>query len=219
MSELGDAVIDAAEEARNIGATMDCHLNMKSHINKITKGCYYHLRNIGRIRKNLTEDATKTLIQALVLSKIDGLNALLYGLPDNLIRKLQLVQNQAARMIMRLGRYEHITPAMQHLHWLPVSSRIEYKICMLVFKCLTNTAPVYLCDLIEMYDAGRSLRSNLNGMLVVKEAIGKTYGERAFSICAPKLWNRLPVHIREADSLDSFKRDLKTHLFRLAYGQ
>ena len=88
---VGEEEVHAVESARNIGVTMDTALNMEVHINKITSACYYNLRNIGKIRHNLTQDATKTLVQALVISKLDSLNALLHGVPDKLIRKLQLV--------------------------------------------------------------------------------------------------------------------------------
>ena len=215
---IGDAVVEASGSARNIGAIMDEYLNMTEHVNKITSSCYFHMRNIGRIRRHLTEDAAKTLIQAFVISKLDNLNSLLYGLPDKVVRKLQLVQNQAARIIVRLGRYDHITSSLQNLHWLPVTYRIQYKISMLTYKCLHHTAPEYLCELVSAYEPSRGLRSAGKGLVIEKTAkTGKTYGDRAFSVCAPRLWNRLPEHIRTIDSLAGFKRELKTHLFRLAY--
>ena len=215
--KVGDAVVEAADSARNIGAIMDSNLNMVDHINKVTSSCYYHLWNISRIRKNLTNESTKTLIQAFVISKLDNMNSLLFGLPDKTIKKLQLVQNQAARIITRIGRYDHVTGAMINLHWLPVKYRIEYKICVLTFKCLHQQAPSYLSELVTPYVPSRSLRSADKGLLCEKRAKTKTYGERAFSICAPKLWNKLPEDLRSVNSLDSFKSNLKTHMFRIAY--
>ena len=214
---VGDETVEAASSARNVGAILDSHMNLEDHVNSITKGCYHHLRNIGRIRRQLTEDAAKTLVQSLVLSKIDSLNSLLYGLPDKWIRKLQLVQNTGARIITGLGRYDHVTPALQDLHWLPIPYRIKYKICMLTFKCVHKIAPEYLCDLVETYVPKRGLRSANQGRLCEKVSIGKTYGDRAFSVCAPKLWNSLPENLRMAKSLETFKKNLKTHYFKLAY--
>jgi dsDNA-binding SOS-regulon protein len=215
--KVGDSEVNAVGSARNIGAVIDARLNMDGHVNKITSSCYFNLRNISKIRRNLTQDATTTLVQALVVSKLDSLNSLLYGVPEKLTRKLQLVQNHAARVIVKLKRYDHITPVLKDLHWLPITYRVEYKICLLTYKCLQGTAPSYLCELLEEYTPSRTLRSSNKGYLKEKKARCKTYGHRAFSVCAPRLWNRLPVHIRCHDSLYGFKKSLKTHCFKLAY--
>ena len=205
------------ESARNIGVFMDNTLNMEVHVNKITSACYYNLRNIGKIRRNLTQDATKTLVQALVISQLDSLNALLHGVPDKLIKKLQLVQNRAARVIVRSNRQDHITPVLKDLHWLPVEVRINYKINLLTYKCLNGMAPTYLSDLIEEYQPARSLRSSSKGLLKEKKARTKTHGERAFSYSAPRLWNKLPYDVKMKDSLGAFKSALKTYYFRTVY--
>jgi hypothetical protein len=215
--QVGNAIVPATDSAKNIGALLDSRLDMVQHINKTTSACYFHLRNISRIRKSLTSDAAKTLVHALVISKLDNLNSLLYKVPDKLIRKLQLVQNQAARIIALLRRNDHITPTLQKLHWLPIHYRIEYKINLLTFKCLKGSAPQYLCDLIEEYVPARNLRSSDKGYLKGKKARCQMYGERGFSVCAPNLWDGLPPHVRDVETLDAFKKALKTHYFKAAY--
>jgi dsDNA-binding SOS-regulon protein len=218
--KVGDSVVDAVGSARNIGAVIDTRLNLQDHVSGITRSCYFNLRNIGKIRRNLTHDATVTLVQALVISKLDSLNALLYGVPEELTRKLQLVQNQAARVIHRLRRHDHITSVLKDLHWLPVSIRIKFKINLLTYKCLQGSAPSYLCDLLEEYNPSRTLRSSSMRLLKEKATrkTNKTYGHRAFSICAPKLWNSLPQELRFKDTVGAFKKSLKTYYFKLAYG-
>jgi hypothetical protein len=116
------------------------------------------LHNIGLIRKFLTPEASATLINALVTSKLDSLNSLLIGLPQQVLAKLQRVQNCAARVITRTSRMDHITPVLNELHWLRVKERIEYKVILLTFKCLTKSAPSYLRDLITPYYPTRALR-------------------------------------------------------------
>ena len=96
--QVGDAVVEAAGSARKIWAIMGKHLNMSEHVNKITSSCYYHLRNIGRNHRNLTRDATKTFVHAFVIFNLDNINSLLYCLPNKMIKKPQLAQNQAARI-------------------------------------------------------------------------------------------------------------------------
>ena len=214
---IGDASIQASEQAKNIGAIMDTELNMTSHVNNISKSCYVHLRNIARIRPNLTEESAATLVHAFISSKLDCGNTLLYGVPDKVIRKLQLIQNNAARIVTRSNKYEHVTPLLKRLHWLPVRFRITYKICLLTFKCLQGKAPQYLMDMLTPYAPSRSLRSSNQHLLKEKHARLKRMGDRAFQVVAPKVWNSLPEGLRKCDELEAFKSGLKTHLFRQAF--
>ena len=89
-------------------------------------GAEMALRQIAQIRRYLTQEATITLMLSLVISKLDSLNSLLYGLPDHLIHKLQLIQNQAAKIVLKKAKFDHVTPLLIQLHWLPVKYRIEY---------------------------------------------------------------------------------------------
>ena len=122
----------------------------------------------------------------------------------------------AARLILGFGKFSHITPALYELHWLPVSLRIDYKILLLTFKCIYGLAPTYLSDLISIKSNSLyNLRST--GKLLLDHPKGKmltTLGARSFSAAAPKLWNELPVELRQATSLNSFKSRLKTYLFK-----
>ena len=101
---IGDHSILSVPFALNIGAVIDKHLSLDRHVNSICKTAYFHLRNIGIIRKFLPVDTTKTIIQALVTSRLDCLNALLVGLPANTIGKLQGVEICAARVISAVRR-------------------------------------------------------------------------------------------------------------------
>ena len=106
-----------------------------------------------------------------------------------------------------------ITPHLKSLHWLPVSLRIEFKILLLTFKALNDLAPDYLSDILKLRKAPHSLRSEIKLLLDVPRTRTCTYGDRAFSVCAPALWNALPDEIRFETELSVFKTKLKTHLF------
>ena len=108
---------------RNLGVQFDSNLKIEHQIVNTVKSCYYQIRNIGRIRPHLTEESCKTLVHALVTSRLDYANALLHGLPQRALQRLQKAQNCAARLITRTRKYEHITPVLQRLHWLPVHLR------------------------------------------------------------------------------------------------
>ena len=193
---IGNDIINAVDSVRNIGAVIDGRLTMIPHLNNIIKTCYQHLRSIGQIRKYLTTAATISLIHAFITSKLDNLNSLLYGLLDVQIEKLQLIQNQAARLIFQKKKYDSVSPLLLQLHWLPVKFRLDYKILLLTFKCLHNLAPVYLSELLESYIPARTLRSAEKYLLKEPAFRTETYGKRAFSNIAPRLWNNLPLHVK-----------------------
>ena len=177
---------------------------------------YAAIRKINTIRHFLTQDALKTLVCSLVLSRLDYCNSLLAGCPKILLNKLQKVQNSAARLICRLPRSAHITPALESLHWLPIEQRINYKLLLLTFKALNGYGPSYLSDLLQLYVPSRSLRSSCDSRrLRIPPFKRKTSGFRAFAYQASVLWNSLPHSLRHTESVPAFKRALKTYLFRL----
>ena len=180
---------------------------------------FYHLRNIRRIRKYLSTEGTKTLVDAFITSRLDYCNSLLYGLPVCHLHKIQRVVNAAARLVCCAPRHCHITPLRLDLHWLPVKERTQYKVLLFVFKALHGFAPDYITNLVELrYGSKYNLRST-NGHLFVqfKRKTKKTMGDRSFAVAAPSLWNLLPPELRTISNLTSFKRQLKTHLFAATF--
>ena len=125
---------------------------------------------------------------------------------------------QAGGKVTGTRKYDHITPVLRELHWLPITSRIQYKVTLLVYKTLHGPAPQYLQDLIQYRSARPGLRS-AGILLNVPMTRSVTYGDRAFCSIGPTWWNSLPSELKTSPSVDSFKRNLKTHLFKLAYGQ
>jgi len=173
--------------------------------------------NIAKLRKFLSYDTAKILMHAFVTSRIDSCNALLFGLPSFLIQRLQQVLNSAARVIARSWKFDRITPLLIELHWLPVEQRIIFKILLFTFKVAKGLAPSYLSELLEAHVPVRMLRSSTQLLLLEPKFNLKSYGSRACSVCAPRLWNSLSLEIRKCDSIDTFKKKLKTHLFRSSY--
>ena len=118
-------------------------MSMEEHVKFKCRAAYVQLYNIGQIKKYLDQQSRDKLIHALVHSHIDYCNALLIGLPKYLKREIQMVQNTAARVLCRIGKYDHITPVLKSLHWLPVEFRIKYKICLLTFNSFHGHGPEY----------------------------------------------------------------------------
>uniref|UniRef100_A0A3P9HQ40 Reverse transcriptase domain-containing protein n=1 Tax=Oryzias latipes TaxID=8090 RepID=A0A3P9HQ40_ORYLA len=204
---------------RNLGVLFDQDLSFKAHISQACRTAFFHLRNIAKIRKILSKSDAEKLIHAFVTSRLDYCNSLLAACPKSSLRSLQLVLNAAARLLAGTSRRDHITPVLVSLHWIPVDSRIKFKILLLTYKALHGMAPSYIKDLIVPYHPIKTLHSQNAGLLVVPRISKSTVGGRAFSHQAPVLWNKLPAHVREADSVSTFKVRLKTFLFGQAYCQ
>ena len=148
---IGDTDILFSLQAKNLGVTPTNNLSMEKHVTNICRSAYIEIRRINNIRHYLTTDATKTLLCAFVLSKLDYCNSLLSGSPKHLLDKLQKVQNSAARLVFKALKHKHIKPLLQKLHWLPVVSRIQYKVATLCYNSSTESYPVYLSELLTVY--------------------------------------------------------------------
>jgi hypothetical protein len=217
--QLDGVTIQSSDVVRDLGVYLDSSLSMRNHVSRLTRTCFYQLRRLRSIRRHLGRDVTQSLVSAFILSRIDYCNALLADVPATTLAPLQRVQNAAARLVLNLRPYDHITPAFIELHWLPVRQRIIYKLCLLVHKTITGQAPSYLSELIHSV-ADIPSRASLRSAVTTDINTPRTrlrFGERAFSVAGAKHWNSLPADLRVTADTAAFKKQLKTHLFRAAF--
>jgi hypothetical protein len=211
------SMVDIVKTATDLGVVLDGPLTMASHISSVCRSGFFQLRQLRTIRRSLTSDATRALVQAFVSCRLDYCNSLLAGVADVHLRRLQSVQNAAARLVSGACRHDHITPVLASLHWLPVRQRVTFKTAVLVWKCLHGEAPRYLADLcvpVASAEGRRQLRSATSGVLLVPRT-RTSIGQRAFAVNGPSTWNNLPAYLRSSDmSLPVFRRELKTYLFQ-----
>jgi hypothetical protein len=215
--KIGNTNISSSTSVRNIGALFDNIFSLVPHINQTCRAARFHLRNLGKIRKYMDYESTTMLIHAFITSRLDNLNGLLHGLPSNQISKLQKIQNMAARLLTRKAKYDHITETLKDLHWLPVVFRIQFKLLLLTYRALNDEGPGYIKDLLKLYQPERNLRSKNQLRLQEPASHLRTYGDRCFANAAPRLWNELPLTIRQSSTTSMFKTTLKTYLFKKAY--
>ena len=139
---------------------------MKQHVAKVAATCYYQLRRLRQIRRRVGREVTIRLILATVMSRIDYCNSALAGLPQSTLSPLQRVQNTAARLGFELGAREHVTPSLLQLHWLPLSWRIQCRLCYLMHSVSHGNYPVYLKNMVQSASASRpQLRQRLRSTL------------------------------------------------------
>jgi len=214
---LGSTAINLSSSVRCLGVTLDSELTLKQHVSKLTSSCFYQMRELWQIRPYLDNKSVEILVHAFISSRLDYCNVILAGCCKTVLQPLQLVQNAAIRLVSCTRKRDHVSPLFLDLHWLRIRERCEYKVALLVFRCLHGQAPPYLTSgLTRVCDVhGRSqLRSAAKGDLLIPRITTKTYGPKSFYVKGPEVWNGLPPQVRDITSQESFKTCLKTFLFQ-----
>ncbi len=183
---------------------------MDKHVNNVVSHCYKILKDIGRIRNVLSDKHTEMLIHAVISSRLDYCNSLFFNISKSNLYKLQKVQNAAARLIARKRKRDGISATLEKLHWLPIESRVIFKILLLVFKCIYGICSDNLVSKLKLKKY--NCRSEYYLQLETRKASTK-HGRRTFEYAGPRLWNTLPLNIRSEKEAESFKRKVKSLLF------
>ena len=212
---INGEIITRAQKVRYLGVELDEQLSFSDHITAKCKTAMYGLQKIRNIRHLLTQDACHTLVLGTVISHLDYANAIFIGLPDTQIRKLQRVQNFAAKLVLQADKYSSSTTALKTLHWLPIRLRVQHKVLTLIWKCLNGLSPVYLRSLLTLAGERRvNMRSGDQHMrLQIPTVRRKTFANRSFNVQGSIWWNNVPNEIKQLENLGSFKTKLKTYLF------
>ena len=195
------SVLPISTEAMNLGMLLDSRLTFTPQIDRVIQCCYRLLREITFIQKFLSRDDIKSLVNSIVVARIDNCNALYTGLSKHNISRLQKLQNSCARVIYGARRRDHVSGLIKDLHWLPVRLRIIFKVLCLIFKCLQSTAPSYLSDTLPENRFVRIPRTK------------SSYGDHAFCRFGPIYWNALPDRLINCVTINNFKAQLKHYLF------
>ena len=163
-----------------LGVILDSKLTFDAHISAVCKNAHFNLRALRHIRSSLTTDMATSIAVALVQSRLDYTNSLLYRVSTRNIHKLQRCQNTAARLILQQSFTPSIQDLMNQLHWLQIQARIDFKIATLTYKALSSGQPAYLRELISPYKPSRQLWSSDQSLLTIPRT-NLTIGQRAFS--------------------------------------
>ena len=218
---IENTVVTTTPTVRILGVILDNRLSFSDHIAATARSCRFQLYNIRRIRPSLTDKTAQLLIQATVISRLDYCNSLLAGINESDYKPLELIQKAAARLVFRHPKFSHSTHLLRKLHWLPVKDRIKFKTLTLAYRAVKGTAPPYLQALVKAHTPSRPLRSSSAGRLSapsLQGPDGRLKRSHLFSVVAPTWWNELQNKaITTAETLSTFRRRLKTHLFQGAF--
>ena len=221
MLHFDNTQLVPCECAKNLGVVLDSTLSFRPHIDSVVKTCNFHIRNLYMIRNFINRDNLLSLVHSLILSKIDYCNSLLVGLPKVTLKKVQSILNRAARLIYSLPPQVPTTPFLMKLHWLPVKARVEFKICLITFRALKYSQPLYIRELLSLapVEPVMSLQSSDDPYhLCEPRAVGESnFANCSFSYVAPRLYNKLPLSLKQIESVDTFKKQLKSFFFSRAY--
>ena len=218
-----DVIIKPATSVRNLGVILDKNLTFHDHISMISQSCFYHIRDLRRIRPFLDSQTAATIGTALVQSKLDYCNSLFLNLPACEINRLQFIQNSLARAVFNRPKFAHVTDALKSLHWLKVRERIVYKNVSLAYKLLSTTGPQYLSKLIAIQQPGKTRSTKLVSLDRPVTSRCKL-SNRSFQCAVPQIWNSLPSSLRSRSASNGlalppaqFHKQLKTYLFSLSF--
>ena len=199
------------DSARDLGVIMDSHLTYDSHISYLVSSCLSKLVQINRVKKSFDKDILTLIISSLVFSKMFYCSSVWSNTSKNNIKKLQLIQNFACRIITGSQKYDHVTPLVQQLNWLSVNEMLQLRDSVMAFKCVSNLAPDYLCTKFKKRSSVHDRPTRNNNKLQIP--LYKTFsGQRTFAYRAVSLWNSLDEGLQSSTSVKAFKCSLKTSM-------
>jgi len=147
--------VKQVQSTKGLGVTIDIKLTLIEHVNNVCKAAHYHVRALCHVRKYVSEDVTKSIATLLVGARLDYCNAVFYGTSCKNIDKLQRIQNTLARVVKEHSKYEHITPLLSELNWLPIEARFRHKIAVLMIQAVSTSKPSYLVELVSTHTPAR----------------------------------------------------------------
>ncbi|CAB3979720.1 Hypothetical predicted protein [Paramuricea clavata] len=202
--------------AKDLGMTIDSYLTYDQHITNLISSCMNSLCQINRVKKCFDKEALTLIVSALVMNKMVYCSTVWSNTSSTNIKKLQLVQNFACRIITNIGKFDHISPGLRELNWLPVKEQLLLREAIMMYKCVNELAPHYLSDLFtkrsDIHQRDTRSHDSLQIPLYKTSA-----GQRSFHYRGVTLWNDLDIKFKKLDSLKTFKNELKRSMLEQIY--
>ena len=198
----------AVESARDLGVYIDLHLTYDTHISHLVSSCLTKLVQINRVKYCFDRKTLVLIITSLVFSKMLYCSTVWSNTSSKNIQKLQLIQNFACKIICGARKYDHVTPLLDELNWLPVSKMLKFKDAVMAYKCASNLAPEYLCAKFKKRSSVHNRTTRNNEKFEIPLFRSAT-GQRTFAYRVVSLWNTLDEDLRNATTVKAFTKALK----------
>ena len=160
---LGDTSIAVSKTVKSLGVTLDEIMSFNSHVDNICKAAHFHIRALRHIRRCIDDETARTVACSMVSARLDYCNSILYGTSAGNLGKLQRVINTLARVVSGTRKRDHITPILVELHWLPIASRIRFKVALQTYKQSPrrnrNISPIYSISRLHRDPSGHAQRT------------------------------------------------------------
>ena len=202
----------------------DSDFSLYKHVQNVCKSCFVKLHDFRHVRQFLTHDASVLVANDLVRSQLDYCNSLFRSLSKSNLRKLQCIQNSAARVVSNISRYTSITPVLMKLHCLLIEQRTVFKTATLIYEFLHAGFPWDFSPYLSSNSSSNSTRCSQSGgnFLVIPKfypSVHKSVKQcgNSFVLDAPTIWNALLDEICVSPSQASFRKQFKTYLYTEAY--
>ena len=210
VSFLGKS-LKPVDSAKDLGVTLDRHLNYDKHVSLLVSSCMNKLCQINRAKNSFDTKTLSEIISSLVISKMVYCSSVWSNTSASNVKKVQSIQNFACKIITKSRKYDHVTPLLRELNWLPVDKLLYFRDASLTYKCVNNLAPDYLCNKLIKRSSIHDRRTRTHDSLQIP--LFKTAaGQRSFTYRAVHIWNNLDKNLKDCSSLKIFKAALKKHL-------
>ena len=210
VSFLGKS-LKPVDSAKDLGVTLDRHLNYDKHVSLLVSSCMNKLCQINSAKNSFDTKTLSEVISSLVISKMVYCSSVWSNTSASNVKKVQSIQNFACKIITKSRKYDHVTPLLRELNWLPVDKLLYFRDASLTYKCVNNLAPDYLCNKLIKRSSIHDRRTRTHDSLQIP--LFKTAaGQRSFTYRAVHIWNNLDKNLKDCSSLKIFKAALKKHL-------
>ena len=209
-------ILKPTVSAKDLGVLLDPNLTYDHHISTVVSSCLSKLCQINRVKKSFDKTTLELLITALVFSKMLYCSSVWANTSLQNVNKLQSIQNFACKIVTNTRKFDHVTPLLRELNWLPVREQLRYRDIVLAYKCQNGLAPQYLMDKFSKRSCIHNRDTRARDSLQIPLFRTKT-GQRSFVFRGTNIWNNLDDDLKQRTSLTSFKRALRDSLLRQTF--
>ena len=204
--------IEKSVNVKNLGVYFDKFLLFDGHIDAVCRKVNGTLIYLNRIKDRFDNEMRGMVVQSLAISILNYCLKIWGSTTKQQLQRIQKLQNFAAKVIDgKAKKYDHASPILNHLQWLTVKQKINFDLCVVIFKILHNLLPPWLFNLVRVGDR-RSRQTRFNNDLFVSRT-NTDLGNRAFVVQGPSVWNKLPNHLKQITNINSFKINLKKNIY------